>query len=432
MKHACVRLAMAVFVALSLLAYGQESAGDETADRVRHFAVICSGLSGGAPYRGWYEEVNEKMADVLSHYGYPEGAVFRLTEFGVCQGPGIDGRSTLANLRHVFALLNNLLKADDHLFLFLIGHGAASDGDYVYQLMGGDFTTGDLKRLLDALPTRNATIAIHPCHSGGFLPAASNVGHVVVTSTAADELNGVPWAEAFIGAFSARIEARPKGPIDVSIKQAYNASLMPARRKYGLELREHPLLDDNGDGVGHFGDLPIVGGDGELASRRFLGDSGRKLNASRTALDRLRQSDLRVAPRDQRRLVEVFVAESVFLAKIGGYENDPGANLTDPVAHQSWAEEKVPWVISANLVQKYLEQFDRQAALGKHALEQFFGNSSAQMATHGIDLGNPGANKPEAAEHRSWAARQSIERLRDEVETKVRMVLAGALEAPAP
>lgn len=298
--------------------------------------------------------------------------------------------------------------------------------------MEGDLATGEMKRLFDALPTRNVTIAIHPCYGGGFLPAASKAGHVVVTSTAADELNGVPWAEAFIGAFSARIKARPNGPFDVSIKLAYNASLAPAIRRYGSDLREHPLLDDNGDGVGHFGDAPIVGGDGELASRRFLGDSGRKLNVSRTALDRLGESDLRIASRDRSRLVKVFAAESVFLAKLGGYENDPGANLTDLAAHRSWAEKKSPWVISANLVRKYLEQFERQAALGKQAIDQFFGDSSAQMVTHRIDLGDPGANNPDAVDHRSWATRQSRERLRDEVETKVRTLLAGALEAPAP
>jgi hypothetical protein len=83
-------------------------------------------------------------------------------------------------------------------------------------------------------------------------------------------------------------------------------------------------------------------------------------------------------------------------------------------------------------VRKYLYQFDRQAASGKQAAEEFFTTSSAQIATYGIDLGSPGANKRDAAEHRSWAAKQSCERLRNEVEMKVRMLLAGALEVSAP
>lgn len=124
MEPVYVRLAMAAIFVLPVVAFGQQGAGDDISDRARHFAVLCSGRSGGAPFRGWYEEVNGKMADVLSHYGYPEAAVFRLTEFGVCQGPGIDGRSTPENIRRVFVHLNNLLRPDDHLFVFLIGRGA--------------------------------------------------------------------------------------------------------------------------------------------------------------------------------------------------------------------------------------------------------------------------------------------------------------------
>ena len=46
-------------------------------------------------------------------------------------------------------------------------------------------------------------------------------------------------------------------------------------------------MDDNGDGVGHFGKEDVVEGDGKLAARRFLGDDGRKLQFPTSAIEKL-------------------------------------------------------------------------------------------------------------------------------------------------
>ena len=76
----------------------------------------------------------------------------------------------------------------------------------------------------------------------------------------------------------------------VSILEAYVASLQPAKDRYGRDLKEHPSLDDNGDGVGHFGGLPS-GGDGSAAKKRFLGDQGRSLQFEESAIEQLRQAN---------------------------------------------------------------------------------------------------------------------------------------------
>lgn len=407
----------------------QDDARRSTPNRVRHFAITSTGPSGGPALCTAYQSVDRRMAEVLKQYGYPDESVFRFTELGACQGPGIDGRSTLANLRSAFTRLSKLLQSEDHLFIFLVGHGnPVGNGEFVHNLLGGNLTASELRGLLNRLPTKNITLALHPCFSGGFVPTVSCPGYVVVTSTNDHEENAVDWAGAFIDAFAARIQRQPNGPFDVSIKQAYNASLAPAQQRYGADLREHPLLDDNGDGVGHYGDAAIVSGDGSLASRRYLGNEGRRLIPSPAALQDLRGKIGKPIAVSRDRLTNVFAAESVFLGTIGGYQNNPGANLTDEEAHRAWAEEHEPWVVARDLVQKYLEQFDRQAEKGKPPAEHFYGLASAQMVSHGINLGNDGANLRDASEHQKWAATQTIPRLRAELEWKVQNLLAEAAE----
>ena len=76
----------------------------------------------------------------------------------------------------------------------------------------------------------------------------------------------------------------------VSVKEAYNASVdgtIEWYRKKNRSLAEHPLLDDNGDGVGHHGKGLVVEGDGKLAARTFLGDEGSKLSYTPAACQAL-------------------------------------------------------------------------------------------------------------------------------------------------
>lgn len=52
-------------------------------------------------------------------------------------------------------------------------------------------------------------------------------------------------------------------------------------------MGEHPLLDDNDERVGFYGESAVVGGDGSLAADAFLGDDGRRLRRQGSALKAL-------------------------------------------------------------------------------------------------------------------------------------------------
>ena len=256
--------------------------------RVTHYAVMMTGPSVKRLLGPIYWAANQQIQEMLSGYGYPDEAIYRLHEQGKSKAPQVDGKSSLANLREVMAHLARILKKDDHLVVFLVGHGTPVSGEIVYLLTDGNalcpLSPTELRALLHVLPTPHVTVVMNFCHSGAFVPKLSRPGRVVCSCNRADETNAKPWIQAFTKAIDPKDAAAP-----VSVKQAYNAALDAVVKMYHGDTREHPLLDDNGDGDGHFGTEPVVEGDGELAAKRFLGDDGRKLNLPPAAIEELKR-----------------------------------------------------------------------------------------------------------------------------------------------
>lgn len=254
--------------------------------RVDRFAVVCCGCSRGSRiHREGYWASNRRIYRMLRDvYGYPDEAIFRLYEEGKAKDPAVDGRSTLENVRKVFAHLARIMRKDDHLFIVLAGHGGPHRGDYAYDLIGGKLSGREFDRMLDALPGPMISIALSPSSSGAILPRIRGVGRVICTSTSAGEDNAAPWASYFTGALAGRRDADADGDGRVSLKEAYDSALEGTKgwyEKRGRALGQHPLLDD----------------DGERAARRFLGREGRKLAYADAAVRALRRLNARLSLR---------------------------------------------------------------------------------------------------------------------------------------
>lgn len=275
-------------------------------DRVTHYAFVSTGDSLKAPLQPIYWAVNKRCYEMLTEeYGYPDEAIYRFSEHGSTKGPGVDGKSTPENFKKTFSHLAAIVKPDDHLTIFLVGHGAPYQGDFIHPLCGKlKFSATELKAMIDPLPSKNITIVLNACHGGGFIAKLTGPGRVVLTCTTAQESNAAKWPEHLIEALFPHSKTPAQFPgakidfpditIDangdgrISMKEAYNAALVSGVKRYRSNLREHPQLEDNGDGVGHFGKEDVVEGDGKLAAERFLGDNGKPLNFSPAAIQKLK------------------------------------------------------------------------------------------------------------------------------------------------
>ncbi|MCP4696630.1 MAG: hypothetical protein GY862_07250, partial [Gammaproteobacteria bacterium] len=182
-------------------------------------------------------------------------------------------------------------------YLIMVDHGSP----------GGFFITGseiitpeDVNAWLNKLEicleeSANGAVAVQKprmlvvgaCYSGSFIPAVSKLGRIIVTSAAASEVSykglreddGIRSGEFFIEEFFLQL-AR-----GVSLKQAFGTATesTEAFTRHGHrfantanpfldDAMQHPLLDDNGDGVGS--NMLSAGSDGQpVAGRNWSAES---------------------------------------------------------------------------------------------------------------------------------------------------------------
>jgi hypothetical protein len=245
------------------------------ANRVNHFAFISTGFSGGGWFSHCYWKVHQELFAVLREYGYPNEAIYRLSEAGEWHQPGV-GLATCVNVQEVFRYLQKVAKQDDHIFMALIGHGIDpkhpqnQTGEHAYQLLDDLLPATVLAACLGSLTAKHVTLALHPCYSGGFLPKLSGThpDRVIVTSTTANQVNTFGWIESFTAALSIRGRKRGRSIREVWEQTKREAADECARRNLPLET---PEIDNE-----------------PVATHRYLGDNGTPLEFTRDALEQLR------------------------------------------------------------------------------------------------------------------------------------------------
>lgn len=138
------------------------------------------------------------------------------------------------------------------LWLVLIGHGSYDGVDAKFNLRGPDFSATELAGWLQPFHRPLAIIDTSSA-SAPFLARLSAPGRVVITATRSGEERNY----ARFGVFLAEALTDPQSDLDqdgeVSLLEAYlsaAARLADFYRTAGRLATEHPLLDDNGDGLG--------------------------------------------------------------------------------------------------------------------------------------------------------------------------------------
>lgn len=172
----------------------------------------------------------------------------------------IDARATAAGLEQ--AITGWALDADE-VVLYLVDHG----GDGTFRMSGTETLTasavdGWLDILQETMPGR-VTVVYDACESGSFLPELvppEGKERIVVSSTAPREsayfisqgaisFSYFFWSQIFNGS---------------TVGEAFDLSAQAMDKATG---QQHPMIDDNGDGVGN-GD-----GDGLLAGTSAIGEA---------------------------------------------------------------------------------------------------------------------------------------------------------------
>lgn len=227
------------------------------------WALVVCGLPGDAEHRKLFAETVEKLfAGLTTRLGFsPERvAVMFSDETSEKDGPALQanrGPATREKLAEVVADLRQSLKANDALWVFVVGH-AHFDGRFSWlNLPGPDVNQVEFSKLFEGMACREQVFFITTPVSGYFVKPLSAAGRIVISATEADaEVNETMFPLKLAVALA---EPPPMTEYDVdgdgraTLLDAYLWSAKATAQEYlsgELLATEHSLLDDDGDGRG--------------------------------------------------------------------------------------------------------------------------------------------------------------------------------------
>ncbi|HEX5069545.1 MAG TPA: hypothetical protein VFV78_04950 [Vicinamibacterales bacterium] len=251
----------------SLCAVAIALAGVRPAAAQARFAVIVQGASGDPQYatqhRGWVDGLAKVLRERL---GIDGAHLFLLTE----EARAGELKSTAENVKVTLAGIAKTAKADDLVFVMLIGHGGGDGPAAKFNLVGPDLTGEEWSALLQPISARLAVVDSTSL-SFAYLAGLAGKNRVIITATGKfGEKYHTFFPEAFITALTAT-EADADKNGRVSLLEAFTyASRLVAQHyeQVGYLSTETAMIDDNGDGKGR--SAAQTGDDGPVAALTYL------------------------------------------------------------------------------------------------------------------------------------------------------------------
>jgi hypothetical protein len=253
----------------------------------RQTVIVVLGTPGSTEYAKMFRQ----WADQWQAAAEKAGAEFALLGADATSDKGQKNDAAAKDDR---TRLEQLLAAEaersdvDALWIILIGHGSFDGETAKFNLRGPDVSTAELALWLAPIKT---SLALIDCSSASapLINAASAPGRVIVAATK----SGFEQNLSRFGQYLAAAIADPRADLDkdeqVSLLEAHLTACRDLTEFYEGEGRlasEHPLIDDNGDGMG----TPAAWFRGLRATQRA------KAGAS---LDGLRAGQLHLVPSDR-------------------------------------------------------------------------------------------------------------------------------------
>jgi len=248
----------------------------------------CIVIAGG---RGWDHETSPlihqgccEVYNTLQQVGYSDDDIYLMLQSenyaaGDLDGDSqrdVDNNSTLANLQWAIEeWARNRVSPNAPLVIYMFDHGG---WDYfpigIWQNgtipVFDSVNSSQLATWIGNLENETGSqvhVIYSACHSGSFIDDLSKPGRVIVTSS-----NGTEYSWASHGQweiFGETFWNEIKSGHSVGSSFAVACDLMPTDSYPGGPHQQTPLLDDNGDTIGHH--FPALDGDGYVASSLFIG-----------------------------------------------------------------------------------------------------------------------------------------------------------------
>jgi hypothetical protein len=240
------------------------------------FLLIVVGLAGDPDHGKTFHAWGTSLAESAGRLGVPADRLVYLVDAPAEGDKLVTGKSTREEIGKAFDTISKQAKADDLVFVTLIGFGTYQGGDAKFNLPGPDMTPVDFEAQFKKLPTKQIVFVNTASASGPFVEQLSGPGRTIVTATR----NGAEqYATLFGGYF---IDALTSEAADadknkrITVLEAFKyakAEVARAYEKEGYLSTEHALLDDNGDKEGSQDPGGATAKDGKVASIVSLGST---------------------------------------------------------------------------------------------------------------------------------------------------------------
>ena len=204
------------------------------------------------------------LHQVILRHGYSDSDIYYLTDPGYySQNNKFDGVTTPQNIQYAITTwleepLNNAphrVDSDDKVLIYLIDHGNKD----TFWIGDSYITSSELHNWINDMQSKTdpalITVVIDACYSGSFIDDLSGNKRIVITSTdqlhqsyyglgnGSDRINGSWFGTQFIAMLDWN---------GISIGSAFESAYKTVQEDAELSnVEQYPLIDDNGDGIGH-------------------------------------------------------------------------------------------------------------------------------------------------------------------------------------
>lgn len=238
--------------------------------------ILIAGKGGAPEYTEKFNACAQRLQNALmTHHNFTPEQITVLSEYGEASNPL---ECNAQNVERVFSEVAAKLKREDQLVVILFGHGSSDGVVSKFNLAGPDLRDLDFARLLEGVHAGRQIFINTSAASAGFAEKLARQNRVIITATRSPEENfTTKFPEYWIEAFEKKEEADFNKDQQVSLLEAFDYARDQVVRFYEQANRlrpEHPLLEDNGDGLGS--ETPALNGgqgrnnDGALAAQTFL------------------------------------------------------------------------------------------------------------------------------------------------------------------